>query len=160
MDASRVFVVLMHDGIRQKFFDRGIRVIVYGLAFEVVFHAESQGFQIGIIDLVHGVSELLPNRPSELLGGHHRFARGTFVNQLDVGIRDEFFRTSGEHEQSKILHHARFNINKPHMLRHILFGQVLGVFPVGGCVEVFPYIVNVEVIDGGNVRIFFREMVV
>ena len=68
LDASRVFVVLMHDGIRQKFFDRGIRVIVYGLAFEVVFHAESQGFQIGIIDLVHGVPELLPNRPSELLG--------------------------------------------------------------------------------------------
>ena len=58
----------MHDGIRQKLFDRGIRVIVYGLASEVVFHAESQGFQIGIIDLVHGVLELLPNRPSELLG--------------------------------------------------------------------------------------------
>ena len=82
------------------------------------------------------------------------------MNQLDVGIRDEFFRISGEHEQSEILHHARFNINKPHMLRHILFGQALGVFPVGGCVEVFPYIVNVEVIDGCNVRIFFREMVV
>ena len=68
LDASRIFVVLMHDGISQKLFDRGIRVIVYGLAFEVVFHAESQGFQIGIIDLVHGVPELLPNRPSELLG--------------------------------------------------------------------------------------------
>lgn len=49
------------------------------------------------------------------------------MDQLDVGVRDELLRVSGEHQQGEVLHHASFRVNEPHVLRHIMLGQVLGV---------------------------------
>ena len=45
------------------------------------------------------------------------------MDQLNVSIGDELLWISREHQQSEILHHARFYINQSHMLRHILLGQ-------------------------------------